>query len=452
MGERFKTIDRDTQYLFPPSVQEWLPENHLARFVVEIVDGINLERLNSSYRSCGSEAFPPSMMVALLFYGYSTGVFSSRKLERATYDSVAFRYIAANTHPDHDTIASFRRRFMEELSPAFARILEMAQAMGLLKVGTVSLDGTKVKASASQRKAISYGYAQRLEAQLNEEVSKLLRLAEQADQNEKPDGMDIPAELARRETRLAAIAQAKTEIERRAQERYERQRAAHDGKLSKRNAGAEQTGKKPRGRKPKPPESGPRKRDQVNLTDQDSRIMPTSGKSFMQAYNAQAAVDTGSLLVLANDVSQNPNDRRELKPMLERLKQLPGCLGKTKNLLADAGYFSEANVMECAQREITPYIASGREGHNKPLEERFRKPPPLQDTADPVAVMKRRLKTPEGKALYAKRKSTVEPVFGVIKQVLGFRQFLFRGLGAVGKEWNLVCMAWNIRRMHALKA
>jgi len=451
MGERFKTIDRDTQYLFPPSVQDWLPEDHLARFVVEIVEGINLERLNSSYRGCGSEAFPPSMMVALLFYGYSTGVFSSRKLERATYDSVAFRYIAANTHPDHDTIASFRRRFMEELSPAFARILEMAQAMGLLKVGTVSLDGTKMKASASKHKALSYGYAQRLEAQLNEEVSKLLRLAEQADQSEKPDGMDIPAELARRETRLAAIAQAKVEIEGRAQERYERERADYESKLTKRQAETKQTGKKPRGREPKPPESGPRKRDQVNLTDRDSRIMPASGKSFMQAYNAQAAVDTDSLLVLANDVSQNPNDRRELKPLLERLERLPCSLGNTKNLLADAGYFSEANVIECTQRKITPYIASGRDGHNKSLEKRFMKPPPLHDTANPVAVMKHRLKTQEGKALYAKRKSTVEPVFGIIKHVLGFRQFLLRGLDAVEKEWSLVCMAWNIRRMHTLK-
>lgn len=452
MGERFKTIDRDTQYLFPPSVQDWLPENHLARFVVEIVDGINLETLNASYRGCGNEAFPPSMMVALLFYGYATGVFSSRKLERATYDSVAFRYIAANTHPDHDTIASFRRRFMAELSPAFARILEMAQAMGLLKLGTVSLDGTKVKASASKHKALSYGYAQRLEAQLNEEVSKLLRLAEQADQNDKPDGMDIPAELARREVRLAAIAQAKAEIERRAQERYERERANYETKLSQRNAKAEQTGKKPRGRDPKPPESGPRKRDQVNLTDPDSRIMPASGKSFMQAYNAQAAVDTESMLVLAHNISQNANDKKELKPMLEKLERLPDCLGKTKNLLADAGYFSEANVMACVERKVSPYIASGRDGHNKSLEERFKQPPPLSDTADPVAVMKHRLKTSAGKKIYAKRKSTVEPVFGIIKQVLGFRQFLFRGLDAVGKEWNLVCMAWNIRRMHTLKA
>lgn len=452
MAQRFKTIDRKTQYLFPPSVEEWLPENHLARFVVEITEGLNLESIETSYRGSGSEAFPPRMMVALLFYGYATGVFSSRKLERATYDSVAFRYIAANEHPDHDTIAAFRRRFMEELGPAFVRILEMAQAMGLLKVGTVSLDGTKVKANANKHKALSYGYAQRLEAQLHKEVSKLMRLAEEADQHEKPDGMDIPSELSRREARLAAIAQAKMEIEKRAQERYERERAEYEAQRAKRRAQTRRTGKQPRGRKPKPPQRGPKSRDQVNLTDKDSRIMPTSGKGFVQAYNAQAAVDTENLLILTSHVSQAPNDQGEMKPALDQLERLPDSLEKTENLLADAGYFSEANVIRCAEHKITPYIAFGREAHNQPLEERFSKPPPLPDAADSVTAMKHRLKTPEGKALYARRKSTVEPVFGIIKQVLGFRQFLFRGLDAVGKEWNLVCMAWNIRRMHALKA
>lgn len=451
MGERFKTIDRDTEYLFPPSVQEWLPEGHLARFVVEIVEGLNLEALNLSYRGSGSEAFPPSMMVALLFYGYSTGVFSSRKLECATYDSVAFRYIAANTHPDHDTIASFRKRFLEELNPAFARILEMAQAMGLLKVGTVSLDGTKVKASASKHKALSYGYAERLEAHLKEEVAKLLRLADQADQSEKPDGMDIPAELSRRETRLLAIAKAKAEIEDRAKERYEREQSVYKESIARQELKEKQTGKKPRGRGPKPPESGPEKHDQVNLTDKESRIMPASGKSFVQAYNAQAAVDTESLLIVTSHVSQKANDLKELKPTLEKLEQLPDCLGKPESLLADAGYFSKSNVIECAKHKVTPYIASGRDGHNKSLEERFKKPAPLHDTTDLVAVMKHRLKTSEGKKLYAKRKSTVEPVFGIIKHVLGFRQFLLRGLENVEKEWSLVCMAWNIKRMHALR-
>jgi transposase len=441
MGERFKTIDRNTLYLFPPSVQEWLPEDHLARFVVEIVDGLNLERLNASYTGCGSEAFPPSMMVALLFYGYATGVFSSRKLERSTYDSVAFRYIAANTHPDHDTIASFRRRFLDELNPAFAKTLEIAHSMKVWKLGTISLDGTKMKANANKHKALSYGYAERLEAQLQEEVSRLLRLAEEADENEKPDGMDIPSELARRETRLSAIAKAKAEIESRAQERYQREQSIYKETIAKRELKEKQAGKKPEGREPKPPESGPRSWDQVNLTDDESRIMPASGKSFVQAYNAQVAVDTESLLIVTTHVSQKANDLKELKPTLEQLEQLPDCLGKANRLLADAGYFSRANVMECAKHKITPYIASGRDGHNKSLEERFKLPPPLPDTADPVVVMKHRLKTTEGKKLYAKRKSTVEPVFGIIKQALGFRQFLLRGLDSVEKEWNLVCMA-----------
>jgi len=452
MADRFKTVDRDTQYLFPPSVQDWLPKNHLARFVVELVDEIDLEKLNASYRACGSLAFHPSMMVALLFYGYATGIFSSRKLERATHDSVAFRYIAANTYPDHDTIASFRRRFMKELKPIFSQILEVAHTMGVLKLGTVSLDGTKVKANANKHKALSYGYAERLEAQLKKEVAKLMELAESADQNEKPDGMDIPSELERRETRLDAIAKAKEEIEKRSKERHDREQGKYESKCAKRQAKADETGKKPRGPVPKPPESGPKNRDQVNLTDEDSRIMPGSGKSFNQSYNAQAVVDVETMLVVANTVSQNANDKKELQPILECLEDLPDSLGNAQKLLADAGYFSETNVAACERKHITPYIASGRESHNKTLEERFEQEPPAPDTTGSVAKMKYRLKTREGKALYAKRKSTVEPVFGIIKQVMGFRQFFLRGLTAVEDEWNLVCMAWNIRRLHALKA
>jgi len=451
MADRFKTVDRDTQYLFPPSVQDWLPKNHLARFVVELVDEIDLEELNASYKACGSLAFHPSMMVALLFYGYATGVFSSRKLERATHDSVAFRYITANSYPDHDTIASFRRRFLKELQPIFAQILEMAHTMEVLKLGTVSLDGTKVKANANKHKALSYGYAERLEAQLKEEVARLMALAESADQNEKSDGMDIPSELERRETRLVAIAKAKAVIEERAKERHEREQKKYESKCVKRQAKAKETGKKPRGPKPKPPESGPKNRDQVNLTDEDSRIMPGSGKSFNQAYNAQAVVDTETMLVLGNTVSQNTNDKKELEPILECLENLPDSLGSAQNILADTGYFSEANVVACERKKIIPYIASGREGHNKSLEARFEQPPPRPETEEPVAKMRHRLKTSEGKMLYAKRKSTVEPVFGIVKQVMGFRQFLLRGLEAVSAEWNLVCMAWNIRRLHALK-
>ena len=225
---RFVQIDRDTAYLLPPSVQEWLPEDHLARFIVETVEQLDLSELNREYAGRGMAAFPPAMLLALLFYGYATGEFSSRRIERATYDSVAFRFIAANTHPDHDTIAAFRKRFLPQLKGLFVQILQVARALKLLKVGNVSLDGTKVKANASKHRALSYGHANRIEAHLKAEVEQLLRLAEQADQRNIPDGMDVPAEIARREARLAAIRQAKTEIEARARERLNAERQEYE--------------------------------------------------------------------------------------------------------------------------------------------------------------------------------------------------------------------------------
>lgn len=283
MSGRFVPVDRNTAYLLPPSVQEWLPENHLARFVVEIVEQLDLAKLTTAYGGRGSEAFHPSMLVAVLFYGYATGVFSSRQLERATYDSVAFRYLAANRHPDHDTIASFRKRFLPELSALFVQILAVAQQMGVLKVGKVSLDGTKVHANASKHSALSWEHASKLEEQLRAEVAELLRLAAAADQAEVPDGMSVPEELARREARLAAIAAAKATMEARAAERYAREQAAYEQKLAERAAQEERTGRKPGGTPPAAPTPGPRPTDQVNLTDADSRIMPTAGGGFEQA-------------------------------------------------------------------------------------------------------------------------------------------------------------------------
>ncbi len=216
---RFVQIDRDTAYLLPPSVQEWLPEDHLARFIVDTVEQLDLSELNREYAGRGMAAFPPVMLLSLLFYGYATGEFSSRRIERATYDSVAFRFIAANTHPDHDTIAAFRKRFLPQLKGLFVQILQVAHAMRLVKVGNVSLDGTKIKANASKHRAMSWEYANRVEEQLKAEVEELMRLAEQADRRDVPDGMDVPAEIARREARLAAIREAKEQIEARAQER-----------------------------------------------------------------------------------------------------------------------------------------------------------------------------------------------------------------------------------------
>jgi len=451
MSGRFVNVDRDTPYLLPPSVQDWLPENHLARFVIEIVDRLNLRELNSGYQGRGSEAFPPSMMVALLFYGYATGVFSSRQLERATFDSVAFRYVAGNRHPDHDTIAHFRKRFLKELSALFVQILGIAQQVGVLKLGKVTLDGTKVHANASKHSALSWEHACKIEAQLQAEVELLMHLAEAADQAEIPDGMSVPQELERREARLAAIAQAKAAIEARAAERYAQEKAAHEQKLAERSAKEQSSGRKPGGRPPAEPQPGPQPKEQVNLTDADSRIMPTSAGGFEQAYNAQAAVDVDTMLIVEQHVSQNPNDKQEVAPALENLQAMADVVGRPEALITDNGYFSADNVDACHAHGVEPYIAAGRDAHYPPLAERLSEPAPVAADASAVDRMKHRLRTPEGRAVYATRKGTVEPTFGIIKSVLGFRQFLLRGLPAVQHEWTLVCIGWNMKRLHRLQ-
>lgn len=450
MSVKFVEVDRETQYLLPPSLQDWLPEGHLARFVVEIVEQLDLRFLKATYAGRGSQPYNPEMLVALLFYGYATGVFSSRKLERNTYDSVAFRFVAANSHPDHDTIATFRKRFLPELNSLFVQILLIAHQMQVLELGSVSLDGSKVKANASKHKALSYGHACKLEAQLKSEVAELLKKAEAADRADIPDGMNIPEELARREKRLAAIAVAKAEIEKRAAERHAREQAAYERKVAERAKKEQATGKKAKGKEPKQPEAGPTTKDQVNLTDKESRIMPTSGGGFEQTYNAQAAVDTASKLIVTAHITQQPNDKQELVPTLNDLAALPEELGAATELIADSGYLSETNVAACEENGITPYIAVDRQSHHQPLMERFTEPPPLPEDADSVTRMKHRLKTVAGKAIYAQRKVTSEPVFGIIKAIMGFRSFLLRGLEAVTGEWNLVCMAYNIKKLHAL--
>ena len=326
----------------------------------------------------------------------------------------------------------------------------MAREMGVLKMGTVALDGTKIHANASRHSALSYEHAGKIEAQLKAEVAELLAKAEAADRADLPDGLSIPDELARREERLAKLAEARAKIEARAKERFEREQAEHEAKLAARDAKAAATGRKPRGKPPQPPVEGPRPTDQVNLTDEESRIMPVAGGGFEQCYNAQAVVAAGSLLVVAADVVQATNDKQQLAPMLGKLAALPEDLGQPETLLADTGYFSAANVQACGAAGIEPLIALGREAHHPSLSERFAEAPPAPDDPTPVEAMAHRLKTPEGRKLYAQRKHTPEPVFGIIKSVLGFRQFLLRGLDQVRGEWNLVTMAWNLKRMFAL--
>src|SRR6266851_230384 len=375
----FRAIDRETGFLLPPSIDEWLPEKHLSRFVVEVIDGLDLSAMVRSYRGSGSASYHPALLLSILVYGYATGVFSSRRLERATYDSVAFRFITANEHPDHDTIATFRRRFLKDIEGLFVRVLELAREMGMLKMGTVALDGTKIHANASRHSALSYEHAGRIEEQLKAEVADLMARAESADAAE-----------------------------------------------------------------------GPAPKDQINLTDEDSRIMPVAGGGFDQCFNAQAVVAAESLLVIAVEVVQAPNDKQQIAPMLAKIDALPEDLGRPETLLADNGYFSEANVTLCETAKIEPLIALGRQPHHQSLRERFAAAPPAPENPTPVEAMAYRLRTPQGKKLYALRKQTPEPVFGIIKSVMGFRQFLLRGLDNVRGEWSLVTMAWNIKRMFAL--
>jgi transposase len=423
----------------------------LARYVVDVVEGLDLTALERAYAGRGSDAYHPATLLSLLIYGYATGTFSSRKIERATYDSLAFRYIACNRHPDHDTLATFRKRFGKEFESAFVQVLQLARENQLSRFGTVSLDGTKIHANASRHSALSHGHIEKIEAQLKCEVQEMLALAEAADQSSLPDGMSLPDEIKRREDRLAAIAAAKAKIEERAKERFEREKAEYDARMAARAAKAAASGKKPKGREPKAPDPAPRAEDQVNLTDEASRIMKVAGGGFEQCYNAQAMVDTESMLVLVPHVTGAANDKEQVVPMVEKAQALPEGLNQPHTLLADSGYFSEKNVVTCVEANITPLIAVGREEHYPGWRARFTEPGPLAADAGPVERMKHTLKTKAGRATYALRKQTVEPVFGIIKSVMGFRQFLLRGLENVQTEWTLVCLAWNLKRMAVLR-
>lgn len=447
---RFKPIKRDMNYLFPPSMNDWLPEHHLARFIVEIVEQLDLGPMERAYGTSGSDPFHPALLLSILVYGYATGVFSSRKLENATHDSVAFRFVAADQHPDHDTLNTFRKRFLKEIEVLMVQVLMIARTLGVLQLGNIALDGSKIKANASKHTALSYGHIKKLEEQLQGEVKKLMELAEAADNEKIPDGINLPDEIARREDRLKAIAAAKTKIEARAQQRFEQEQADYQAKLDKREAKSKESGKPPRGKAPVLPVEGAQDKDQINLTDEASRIMKVAGGGFEQCYNGQLAVDMDSLLIVTTDTVQACNDKQQVVPMLDLLKALPIELGQPVNLVADTGYFSEANIKTCGEQKITPLIAVSREAHHPDPLARFTEPPPLKEDATEVEQMRHLLLTMAGRALYAQRKCTVEPVIGIIKAILGFRQFSLRGLENVKGELNLVAMAWNLKRMYVL--
>ncbi len=450
MTSSFKGYDRNTSYLLPPSLTDWLNPDHLAYFVGDVVEKLDLSEIKKCYTRHGSPGYNPEVLISLLFYGYMTGIFSSRKIEAATYESLPFRYLSANQHPDHDTIAYFRQRFLPQLRGIFLQILTIAREMGVKKVGTISLDGTKVKANASKHKALSWSYANKLEEQLKSEIAELMKQAEAADKEKEDKGMSIPREIVIREDRLKAIDYAKQKILARSAERYERAKEDYNEKVRKREDKSKATGKKPKGKALVAPVEGPQDKEQVNLTDEDSRIMPLSGGGFGQCYNAQACVDIDSLLIVATGVTIHPNDKKELEPALQELQKLPADTGNPSHILADTGYYSAGNVQLCLDHKIYPLIAQKREKHHPSPCERFSEPTPLSEEATDAERVSHYLKTQEGKKLYAKRKSTVEPVFGIMKSVMGFRQFMLRGIEKVKGEWDLLAICWNIKRLHKL--
>lgn len=451
MSRKFKKPD----YVSTPNVSislgEAIPANHLARFVVDIVAELDISPIYNRYAVRGGEAIAPEALLALLFYGYSTGKFSSRKIEKATYEDLGFRFVAGGLHPDHDTIANFRKTFLPELQGLFVQILLLAQLSGVLRVGNLSLDGSKIHADASKSKAVSYGRLKELETSLREEVAQLFELGESADQGEGelPDGLVIQDEIAFRKERLDNLAKAKAVLESRAKERYEAEKAEYDAKLKEREAKARKRHKKPGGKPPKPPEEGPNDKDQYNFTDPESRIMKNStNQGYDQHYNVQVAVTQNSMLIVATSLSNHPNDKHEADPTLDAL---PTELGQPEGIAMDNGYFSASNIEATEKRGIQPYIATGREPHYKSVQDLLGNLPGQPSVeASPKDKMAYKLATDIGKEIYRLRKSTVEPVIGIIKETLGFRQFSLRGLKNAAAEWCLVCLAFNLKRIHSI--
>lgn len=459
MAARFVNIDYDTPLILPPNLRDWVPAGHLAHFILDVVEELDLRQVRVNERGTGSKQYPPRMLLGLLLYCYATGVFSSRRIEQATYDSVPVRMICGDTHPDHDTICAFRAQNQALVQETFVRVLELAQELKFLQVGqiTVAVDGTKVLANASKHAAVSYQHAGKTIEQLELEVKELLAKAEQADSTPLEEGLSIPQEVQRRQERKAKLAAARAEIEARAKARAAAEMAQYQAKLAER-ATQEDQGQKPRGPAPKEPDQQPKASDQYNFTDPESRIMKAgSGQHFEQSYNAQAAVEVDSRLIVGQRVSQAPNDKQELAPTVAAI---PQEVNSVASVLTDSGFYSEAAVRQVEQ---TPqgqptgaivYAALEKKDHHRTVSDLEQKPEPAapEPEASISEVMKYRLQTAEGKAKYKLRQQTVEPVFGIIKSVLGFRQFLLRGVHKVGLEWQLVCLGYNLKRLHLLSA
>ena len=455
MDKKFKECNREQMFLLPPSIRDWLPEDHLVYFIIDVVGQLDLSGIYSSYGGDGrgQPPYDPSMMVSLLLYAYSIGVPSSRRIEKATIEDISFRVISANQNPDHDSICSFRKRHLEALAGLFVQVLKLCREAGLVKLGHVALDGTKVHANASKHKAMSYGRMKKKEEELELEVRELLRNAGVVDEKEDEKygkgvrGDELPEELRRRESRLEKIREAKAVLEKEAREKAVVELELAQDKIEKREKKAKVSGKRPRGRKPvlpDPEKAEPKDSAQRNFTDPDSRIMVGgSTKSFEQCYNAQAAVDDAHQVIVACGVTNESNDKRQLKPTVESIKT---NIGKhPRKLTADAGYFSEDNVKVLEKEGIDGYIATGKMKHGEVVPPVFGNPP---ETMSVKGRMSWKLRTDCGRKVYSKRKAVVEPVFGQIKGVRGFRQFLLRGIDNVSCEWDLWCITHNLLKLH----
>jgi transposase len=456
MAARFVNLDRETPMFLPCDLREWVPEDHIVHFILDAVEQIPTAHFQVNERGTGSPQFPPTMMLALLIYCYATGRFGSRTIEAATYSDVAVRYLCANLHPDHSSICEFRRANGPAIRAAFVSVLQLAQELRLSRVGSVSVDGTKIQANASKHAAVSYQRAGEMIAQLELEVKELMERAEQAEAKQAQETLDIPAELARRQKRMAALKEARQVIEQRAREMAAAQQEEYQAKEAKRKAQRE-AGQKPRGPKPIPPSETPDPKAQYNFTDPESRIMKAgNGGHFEQSYNAQAAVDE-QMLIVGERVSVAPNDKEELVPTVAAIS--PVVADGVKAVLVDSGFYSEAAVATVEQTEpgarrgVKVYAAVEKHSHHKTVADLLPQVEPVAPAANASAkeVMAHRLKTATGQALYKLRKQTVEPVFGIIKEVMGFRRFLLRGRAKVGLEWTLVCVSYNLKRMFTLK-
>lgn len=442
MDKQFKEYSPNQILLLPPNLHDWLPDNHLAYFVSDVVDQLDISEIEKNYSGgAGQPAYHPRMMTKLIVYAYCVGVASSRKIEVKTYEDVAFRVLAAGAHPDHDTVAEFRKRHIKALGRLFVQVLLLCREAGLVKLGHVALDGTKVKANASKHKAMSYGRMVEKEKELEQQVQELLKRAEEVDEEEdrrygkEKRGDELPEELRFRQSRLKKIREAKEALEREAKEK-----AITEGKTDEDGKPVE--GK--RGRKSEQTPGTPKPSDQRNFTDPESRIMKDSTtKGFVQGYNAQAAVDAASQVIVAADVTNEPNDKKQVEPLVNQIEENLGK--KPKELSADCGYYSEDNVERLESEKIDAFIAPERKKHTQ-------KEPPAPRGRIPKDLsvkerMRRKLRTKRGKWKYGKRKETAEPVFGQIKLVRGFRQFLLRGLEKVRCEWRLICMGHDILKL-----